>query len=82
VYLANKIGNNKGQQFAVKQINKAKVNANPLLLRLFKTEVNIMKKLNHPNIIKLHDFIEQSGNYYLVLDFCDSGDMEQRIQKR
>lgn len=79
VFLATK-GNGynsaNGKRYAIKQISKSKMSSNNLLMRLFKTEVSIMKKISHPNIIKLHDFIELSGFYYLVLDFCDSGDME------
>lgn len=79
VFLATKgsdFNSHSSKKYAVKQISKSKINGNSLLLRLFKTEVGVMKKITHPNIIKLYDLVEQSGYYYLVLDFCDSGDME------
>jgi len=68
--------------YAVKEISKEKIKSNKLLARLFETEVGIMKKIEHPNIIKLHDLIEHSGCYYLVLNYCDSGDMQERIAQR
>jgi len=38
-------------------------------------EVNIMKKLNHPNLIKLHEIIDSndSDKMYMVIDFAENG---------
>jgi protein-serine/threonine kinase len=58
VYLASKMNSQNNKKYAIKQISKSKINTNPLLLRLFQTEVSVMQKISHPNIIKLHDFIE------------------------
>lgn len=84
MYLARKNDGrqNSGKTYAVKEIPKMKIKSNDTLSRLFETEVSIMRKIDHPNIIKLHDLIEHSGCYYLVLNYCDSGDMEGRIEKR
>lgn len=38
-----------------------------------------LKSLNHPNIIKLHGFLESSNNYYLVLEYCDEGDLHSYL---
>ena len=62
--------------FAIKCIEKSKLDYNPKMKELFNTEMWIMKTLNHPNILHLYDFFESSKNYYLVINFCNSGDLE------
>lgn len=49
---------------AVKVIPKEKVTSPDR----FKTEVDIMRKLDHPQIIRLYDTFENSENIYLVLE--------------
>ncbi|KAI1811073.1 hypothetical protein GGS20DRAFT_137239 [Poronia punctata] len=38
-------------------------------------EVAILKLINHPNIVKLHDIWENRAEIYLVLEYMDGGDM-------
>lgn len=33
-------------------------------------EVAIIKSINHPNIVRLHETLETTNNYYLVFEFC------------
>jgi calcium-dependent protein kinase len=33
-------------------------------------EVNIMKSLDHPNIVKIFDVIEDNKYYYIIMEFC------------
>ena len=40
-----------------------------------------MKEINHPNILHLYEFLESSSNYYLIVNYCNQGDMEQYIDK-
>jgi len=40
-----------------------------------------MKTLNDPNLLHCHDFLETGNNYYLVIDYCPDGDLEQHIEK-
>ena len=53
VYLAHKKGEYK--DYAVKIVDKSKV-ANPMLKDMLESEVAIMQKINHPNVIHLYDF--------------------------
>ena len=69
------------EEFAIKAINKRKMNSNRKLRTLFDTEVAVMKKIKHPNIIHLHDFLETTNNFYLILDYCNGGDLEAHLKK-
>ena len=79
VYLAKKIGTE--DLYAVKQMNRHKIENNEILAGLLKTEVSVMHNINHPNILHLFEFMESSNSYYLVINYCDSGDLEEHMKK-
>ena len=43
-------------------------------------EVEIMRKANHPNIVKVYEYFEEEKVVNVVLDFCGGGDMLEYIQ--
>ena len=44
-----------------------------------KREIYILKKSNHPNIIKVYDIKEDSKNYYIIMEYCKYGELFQQI---
>mmetsp|Transcript_46279 Transcript_46279/g.145177 ORF Transcript_46279/g.145177 Transcript_46279/m.145177 type:complete len:514 (-) Transcript_46279:64-1605(-) len=60
---------------AVKSISKSQVKN----LERFKQEINIMKIMDHPNIIKLYETFEDAKNIYLVMELCSGGELFDRI---
>ena len=44
-------------------------------------EILILKNLDHPNIMKLYEFFEDDQNCYMVSEFCDQGDLLQKLEK-
>lgn len=69
-------------EYAVKVMSKQKVQSQQHIWKLFLSEIEVMKKLNHPHLLKLIDFLESGSNYYVVLPYCKGGDMEKRINKQ
>lgn len=67
--------------FAVKTVKKDSINQNSKLKSLFDTEINIMSKIKHPNILHLYEYLETGNNFYLVIDYCNNGDMESHLKK-
>merc|ERR1719220_2049993 len=45
----------------------------------FKQEIAIMKLMDHPNIIKLHESFEDHRNIYLVMELVAGGELFDRI---
>ncbi|KAK4749500.1 hypothetical protein SAY87_026949 [Trapa incisa] len=45
------------------------------------SEIIILQKINHPNIIRLHEIIEVPGKIHLVLEYCRGGDLSVYIQR-
>eukprot|EP01123_Difflugia_compressa_P012255 TRINITY_DN517_c0_g3_i1.p1 TRINITY_DN517_c0_g3~~TRINITY_DN517_c0_g3_i1.p1 ORF type:complete len:339 (+),score=27.67 TRINITY_DN517_c0_g3_i1:128-1018(+) len=52
------------QKYAVKFVSISKD-----LAYLIQREVDILKKLNHPNIIKLHDFGQENSSFFFVFEY-------------
>ncbi|KAI3474139.1 hypothetical protein Pfo_028927 [Paulownia fortunei] len=69
-----------GTEVAIKEIVTARLNSK--LQESLKSEIFILKRINHPNIIRLHDMIEESGKMYIVLEYCKGGDLSMYIQQR
>ncbi|KAL8140650.1 LOW QUALITY PROTEIN: hypothetical protein V2J09_006671 [Rumex salicifolius] len=68
-----------GTEVAIKEIAMDRLNKK--LQESLKSEIFILKQINHPNIVKLHDIIEASGRIHLVLEYCRGGDLNMYIQR-
>lgn len=68
-----------GTEVAIKEIVTARLNNK--LQESLKSEIIILRKINHPNIIRLHDMIEEVGKIYIVLEYCRGGDLSMYIQQ-
>jgi len=47
-----------------------------------KDEITLLQKLDHPNIIKLFDFIETEEVWYVVLEYSGEGDLYELLKKK
>ena len=47
-----------------------------------KNEINILKKLSHPNIVKIYEFFDTILYYYLVTEYCKKGELFSYIKNR
>ena len=43
------------------------------------TEIEILRKLDHPNVIKYIETIEDYDTYYIVMELCNGGELFDRI---
>ena len=60
----------------------AKKNMKKQDLELAKTEIDILKICQHPNIVKLYDIFDNSDYIYIVMEYCSGGDLFSYIEKR
>jgi len=44
-------------------------------------EIEILKSIDHPNIVKILDFYSTPENYYIVTEVCKGGELFRQIQK-
>ena len=45
-------------------------------------EINILKKLDHPNIVKLFEFFVEPDGFYTITEFCHHGELDDLIKQK
>uniref|UniRef100_A0A7E4V5U8 Calcium/calmodulin-dependent protein kinase type II n=1 Tax=Panagrellus redivivus TaxID=6233 RepID=A0A7E4V5U8_PANRE len=74
------IQKNTGMEFAAKIINTRKLSARDF--QKLEREARICRKLQHTNIVRLHDSIQEEGFHYLVFDLVTGGELFEDIVAR
>jgi len=69
-----------GAQRAVKVLRKSHMDEDEK--KMFFNEINILKDLDHPNILKMYEFFEDEKRYYIVTDICKGGELFDEIVAR
>ena len=64
-----------GEIRACKHLSKLNVKD----LDKFRREIEIMKKLDHPNIIKIYEVFESERSLYIIMEECKGGEIFDRI---
>jgi serine/threonine protein kinase len=67
------------EKVAIKVIKKYQMDEKQRISVL--KEVNLMKQLNHPNIVKLIDFIENENYFYIIQEIVSGGELFNQIVK-
>jgi len=45
-------------------------------------EINNLKDLDHPNILKMYEFFEDEKRYYIITDICKGGELFDDLKER
>ena len=69
-----------GRKVAIKIINKQGLTEQEM--QLTKTEIEILKIGQHPNIITLYDVIENEEKIYIIMEYCAGSDLFAYIEQR
>ena len=67
-----------GQIRAVKILRKEKLTK--FDIDRLSHEVELMKRLDHPNILKIYELYEDEKRFYLVMEICSSGELFDELQ--
>src|SRR5438270_6882918 len=57
----------------------AGVHASPQELARFRTEAEVVARLQHPHIVQIHEVGEHDGRPYFCLEFVEGGGLDRRI---
>jgi len=76
VYEATSLKNN--QKYAIKVIEKARLDANSVANGNFHNEIFIMKIVRHPYLLYLKEMYEDFQSYFMVLPYFKHGNLFER----
>ena len=77
VYLS--LNQNAKKLFATKKVKRKKTDDE--MTKYFKNEINILRILNHPNIVKLEEIKMDENNYYIVMEYINGGELSDYLKK-
>ncbi|XP_034095912.1 serine/threonine-protein kinase ULK2 [Gymnodraco acuticeps] len=66
-------------EVAIKSINKKNLSKSQILLG---KEIKILKELQHENIVALYDVQETPNAVFLVMEYCNGGDLADYLQAK
>ena len=69
-----------GQSVAVKAICKKKIVGSSLMANV-KREISIMRRLQHPHIVKLYEVLATKTKIYFVMEFVKGGELFAKVAK-
>jgi len=67
-----------GKLFALKCLNRSRIVLASQSARLA-NEIRLLKMLNHPNVIRLHDVIHTPAEIWMVMEYVDGGDLLEAL---
>ncbi len=65
---------------ALKILHK-KLSSDTTFVASFSSEAQAAASVNHPNVAQAYSFGEHDGQYYLAMELCDRGSLDDRITK-
>ncbi|GAB0188650.1 serine/threonine-protein kinase Nek1 [Grus japonensis] len=66
-----------GQQYVIKEINISKMSNKER--EESRREVAVLANMKHPNIVLYRESFEENGCLYIVMDYCEGGDLFKKI---
>ncbi|XP_037686929.1 serine/threonine-protein kinase Nek1 isoform X13 [Choloepus didactylus] len=66
-----------GRQYVIKEINISRMSSKER--EESRREVAVLANMKHPNIVQYRESFEENGALYIVMDYCEGGDLFKRI---
>lgn len=72
---------NPSVKVAIKRVSKSKLGTATMIKSLTR-EIVTLSNLRHNNIVTLYECLETDNNVYLIMEFCNGGDLAAYIKKK
>ncbi len=69
-----------GRKVAIKCLHDNLTLTKKLILR-FRREARLLAQLDHPNVVRLYDYFEQNGRFYLIMEYTEGLDLNLYLKK-
>ena len=70
------------RKFALKTINKEMFNDNIKSILSLHDEINLLRKIRHPNVLQLYEIFESENNIHLILEHLNGKELFDQIKER
>lgn len=70
------------KEYAIKWMNKKSIKEKIGSFEPVNKEIEIHLKLNHPNIVRLYFYYEDSTSFYLLMEYCHQGNLFQTLKRK
>jgi len=71
-----------GEKVAIKILDKKKMQEDPDDISRVQSEIAILKKMKHKNIIQLYEIMESTRNIYLIVEYCEEKELFDYINDK
>eukprot|EP00300_Choanocystis_sp_HF-7_P023789 c2501_g1_i1.p1 GENE.c2501_g1_i1~~c2501_g1_i1.p1 ORF type:complete len:484 (+),score=125.76 c2501_g1_i1:35-1453(+) len=69
------------ERVAVKVIRKDKIKGRGMS-EMLKREITTMKRINHPNVVKIYEVLATKAEIFIVMELVEGGDLLDRIERK
>ncbi|XP_051954207.1 serine/threonine-protein kinase Nek1-like isoform X2 [Xyrauchen texanus] len=69
-----------GRQYVIKEIGISRMSNKER--QESRKEVSVLANMSHPNIVQYKESFEESGCLYIVMDYCEGGDLFKKINNQ
>jgi len=70
-----------GQPVAVKELKREVLQQDPEIVRRFQLEGEALRRLNHPNIVKMLAAADVNDTHYLIMEYVEGGSLRDVLQR-
>ncbi|HEX2618852.1 MAG TPA: protein kinase [Phototrophicaceae bacterium] len=74
------IDNTTGEPVAIKRLKPDIIAGDPSLLTRFEREGEVLRQLNHPNIVRMLAALQDSDAHYLVMELVETGSLDDLLR--
>lgn len=67
---------------AIKKIDLVSLANDKYLENAIFSEIYLLKRFDHPNIVRFKDVLSSKNSLYIITEFCKGGDLRDQIRKR
>ena len=67
---------------AIKIIKKQQLEEADVYQELMRNELQVLEAVDHPNITRVFELMEDDRNFYVVMEYCSGGNLLERILEK
>ena len=79
VYITSVKGDD-NKKLATKKLERDQIEGTEAL-KYLTNEIKILHKLDHPNIVKFHSIKKTRKHFYIVMEYCNGGELSKALEK-